>query len=58
MRCYLMRNGHIAAVEFLTAGPDEFLVIFRERTDRPFDGFEIWDGTRRLHTSTPKNSKI
>ena len=23
--------------------------IFRERTDRPFDGFEVWDGARRVH---------
>jgi hypothetical protein len=54
MRCYLMRKGHIQAVVLLTAGPDEALIeqgnrIFRERTDRPFDGFEVWDGARRVH---------
>jgi hypothetical protein len=54
MRCFLMRKGHIAAVEFLTAGPDESLIeqaklIFNERTDRPFDGFEVWDGARRVY---------
>jgi hypothetical protein len=54
MRCYLMRKGHIAAVEFLTSGSDESLIeqsktIFRERTDRPFDGFEVWDGARRVY---------
>jgi hypothetical protein len=61
MRCYLIQNGHIAAVEFLTPGPDEALVeqgkaIFRERTDRPFDGFEVWDGARRLHVH-PKEAE-
>jgi hypothetical protein len=35
MRCYLTRNGHIEAVEFLTPGPD--------------DRFEVWDRARRLH---------
>jgi len=54
MRCYLMRKGHIAAVEFLNPGPDESLVeqchrIFLAQTDRYFDGFEVWDGKRRLH---------
>ena len=54
MRCYLMRKGHIADVEFLTAGPDDALIkqakqIFRERTDRPFDGFEVWDRARRVY---------
>ena len=54
MRCYFMRKGHVAAVEFLTPGPDESLIeqgkqIFLEQTDRYFDGFEVWDGKRRLH---------
>ena len=54
MRCYLMRKGHIAAVELLTPGPDYALIeqsqqLFREQTDRYFDGFEVWDGTRRVH---------
>ena len=54
LRCYLMRKGHFAAVEFLTPAPDEELIeqgkrIFNHRTDRPFDGFEVWDGARRLH---------
>lgn len=54
MRCYLMRKGHIAAVEFLTSGPDEALIeqgkiILRTRPDGPFDGFEVWDGARRVY---------
>jgi hypothetical protein len=37
----------------LTVGPDEALIehgtrVFRERTDPPFDGFEVWDGARRV----------
>ena len=54
MRCYLMRKGVLWGLEFLTAGNDDSLIeeaqrIFRERTDRPFDGFEVWDGARRVH---------
>lgn len=54
MRCYLMRKGHIASVEFLTAGPDEALIaqgrkLFARLPDNSFDGFEVWDGNRRLH---------
>jgi hypothetical protein len=65
MRCFLVRNGHFADFEFLTLGPDEALIeqgkrIFRERTGRPFDGFEVWDGARRVHVdlgeTEPPNS--
>jgi hypothetical protein len=55
LHCFLVRNGHFADFEFLTAGTDEALIeqakrVFHElRPDRPFDGFEIWDGTRRVH---------
>ena len=54
MRCFLMRKGHIAAVQFRSPGPDEVLIeqgkqIFLEQTDRYFDGFEVWDGKRHLH---------
>ena len=55
MRCYLKRKGNIAAVEFLTAGPAEFLIeqgkahFSRRQLDDSFDGFEVWDGSRRLH---------
>ncbi len=53
MRCFFMRKGHIQAVEFLTPGTDEALIeqgqkLFRKRPDPPFDGFEIWDGARRV----------
>jgi len=62
MRCYFMRKGHIAGVEFLTAGPDEALIeqakkLFRERAVRSFDGFEVWDGKRRLHVYPEENGE-
>jgi hypothetical protein len=54
MRCNFMRKGHIAGVEFLTAGSDEALIeqgraLFGERSGNIYDGFEVWDGDRRLH---------
>ena len=46
--------GHIAAVEFLAPGPDADLIAqgkahFTRRADDGFDGFEVWDGKRRLY---------
>ncbi len=46
MHCYLMRKGHIAAVEFLTAGPDDALIeqgkeIFSQLPIEAYDGFEV-----------------
>jgi len=54
MRCFYMRNGHIQAVDFLEPGPDEALIeqartLFGQRTDQPLDGFEVWDGKRRVY---------
>jgi hypothetical protein len=54
MRCYLMRKGHIKAIVFLSKGTDIALIeqgeaIFRQQTESAFDGFEVWDGTRRVH---------
>jgi hypothetical protein len=51
---YLMQHGHIAAVEFLAPGPDADLIAqgkahFTRRADDGFDGFEVWDGSRRLY---------
>jgi hypothetical protein len=54
MRCYLMQNGHIRAVEFLTPGPDESLIEqgkshFASKSLDAFEGFEVWDGARRVY---------
>lgn len=59
MRCYLMRNGHIASVEFLIPAPDEALIeqgkahFRRLAADTSVDGFEIWDGARKVHVYPP-----
>ena len=56
MRCYLIKKGHIAAVEFLTAGSDESLVVqaqahYKRRSAAELiDGFEVWDGARRVYS--------
>jgi len=55
MRCFLMRGGHIESVELLEAGADNDLIAqgrmwFEVRkVEGRFDGFEIWDGARRLY---------
>jgi len=55
MRCYFLRNGHIAAVEVVTAssnedGVEQGQALFEECYDR-FDGFEVWDEGRCIHRS-------
>jgi len=55
MRCFLMNNGHIRAVEVLEPAPDQALVDqarahFRRRASEKFDDFEVWDGARRLYS--------
>lgn len=60
MRCYLMSKGHIGAVEFLAAGPDEKLIeqakahFERRRIPDFLDGFEVWDGVRRVYVYPPE----
>jgi hypothetical protein len=50
MRCYFMRQGHIAAVEFLSATDDlgrieEARQLFESNGQKfQADGFEVWDG--------------
>ena len=52
VRCYLMRKGHIESVEMLDVGSDAELIAqgkahFARRGG--FDGFEVWDGKRRIY---------
>jgi hypothetical protein len=52
MRCYFMRDGHIAAVEELFGLTDEEATIkshelYLERKGL-YEGFELWDRTRFL----------
>jgi hypothetical protein len=55
MRCYFMRDGHIAAVEFLTEPTDEGRIAEAKRLfvtkglDYHADGFEVWDGARFVY---------
>lgn len=59
MRCYLMKDGHIAAVEMLRPGSDADLItqcatIWNERKDK-YDGFEVWDQARFIHAAEHPN---
>jgi hypothetical protein len=52
MRCYFMRDGHIASVELLDVNSDEEAIekskaLFEERKSK-FDGFEVWDRARKI----------
>ena len=60
MRCYFMRDGHIAAVKMLTVGISDAEAIetskalFHEREATGFyDGFEVWDQARHLYRYPP-----
>jgi hypothetical protein len=59
MRCYLMRKGHIGAIEFLTDGLDDALIEqgkrhFSRRYSERFDGFEVWHRQRFLYLYPPE----
>jgi hypothetical protein len=55
MRCYFMKNGRIAGVEFLTKTADrdriaEGLELFEAKgLSSGAEGFEIWDGPRFVY---------
>ena len=58
MRCYFMRDGHIAAVELLDVKSDEEAVeksraLFEERKSK-FEGFEVWDHARKIAHGPPR----
>jgi hypothetical protein len=54
MRCYFMRNGHIASVEVLEGVTDDAAAIklgstsFLKRLRDGFEGFEIWERDRMV----------
>ncbi len=57
MRCYLLRGGHICAVELLD-GPSDAAVIDQaralfEKRKKEFQGFEVWDRARFVHRHPP-----
>jgi hypothetical protein len=51
MRCFFLRNGHIAGVEMLPGLSDQDAIakaqtlFFLDRRGQ-FEGFEVWDRTR------------
>jgi len=53
MRCFFLRNGHIAAVEMLPGLSDQDAIakaqklFFLDRQGQ-FEGFEVWDRTRAV----------
>jgi len=60
MRCYMMRRGRIFSVEMLTPGTDDSLIEqarahFDSRSRERFDGFEVWDGSRKVFRHPPEN---
>jgi hypothetical protein len=60
MRCFFVRAGHIAAVETLDVKSDEEAIekskaLFEERKAE-FEGFEVWDGARKLAVEPSRNA--
>ena len=60
MRCYFLRDGHIADVEVLNVRSDEDaieeakrLFVLRTRQGTRLDGFEVWELSRVVHRSHP-----
>jgi hypothetical protein len=56
MRCFFMKNGHIAAVEFLSRDDDpgriaEAAALFQAK-GQGMDGFEVWEGARFVYRSS------
>ena len=64
MRCYFMKDGHIAGVEYLIQTDDEERVseahkIFNTKgKPRGADGFEVWDGPRFIYRYPENGSKL
>jgi hypothetical protein len=66
MRCYFMRDGHIAVVEEIPGLSDEEAIakahaLFSERKHL-FEGFDLWDRTRVLirhpEPAAPHNAAV
>ena len=56
MRCYFLRDSHIAGVEVLPGGLSDEDAITRAQTlaskrKGPIDSFEVWEGSRFVHRS-------
>lgn len=55
MRCYLLHNGHIGAVEVLDGASDQDIIdqareVFDKRKrEKDYDGFEVWERDRFVY---------
>lgn len=55
LRCYFMKNGHIASVEFLSATDERERIAEARRIfetagkKHGAEGFEVWDGPRFVY---------
>jgi hypothetical protein len=55
VRCYFMKDGHIAAVAFLVETTDAGRIVEAKRLfvadglKHKADGFEVWDGPRFVY---------
>ena len=54
MRCYLMKDGHIHGVEYLTDGPDDALIeqakaLLETYAAQGIEGVEVWSGRRFVY---------
>ncbi len=52
MRCYFMKNGHIASVQILDGcteaeAAEKSRALFATVSDK-FEGFEVWNGAKPL----------
>lgn len=57
MRCYLMKDGHVHGVEYLTDGPDEALIkqadaLLEAHAAQGIEGVEVWSGKRFVYRAT------
>jgi hypothetical protein len=57
MRCYLMKDGHIHGVEYLTEGSDEALIeqansLLETYAAQGIEGVEVWSGRRFVYRAT------
>lgn len=63
MRCYFIKGGHIAGVEYLTQEADTDLILeaaglFEDKgKPRGAEGFEVWVGPRFVYCFPPKDAQ-
>jgi hypothetical protein len=62
MRCYFLRDGHIAGVEVLPLGLSDEDAIAKAhavaaKRKGSFEGFEVWDRARFVFRGAPSNTR-